>query len=461
MSTLQQMSCVVIAVKVCNDPEVKAFMKIHGPVSFVFPSKELRIFLNKESPESTDRMMLQLSEIKFGFLANSPTSVYLRGFASHFDEFNFTKHGFTEKDLPCIMWEELVSRKISSLGLPIILRKMLMPIIRCICLEIDRWHKDHKDIFHFDFVDFQRYFCWNSQGRINRAKTAQSLIKDESLRISERYNFARHYCFEKDVRILWKKLEEGDKLYFSSIGNYGVWFKYMTTTTDISPIGISRNSKGNPFNIEAYFSLLTPTEKIKWLKSFLNCKAIDHDDLRLCFALLEKNEQENTLRQYSSNILQYYLVWPLQKEFLNVSKNVWPYMSIENYIKILHFIIYERIMIGWEDFDYVWLLKEFWRQTPNTFKELAKENEIYRVVLPVINCELYKRFPNELILENYKGKALKFQHIGINYCVVKKPVQVDAATCTEDENNFQVGVNGTVFKFSELWCCFYCGAYDK
>ncbi|GFQ87673.1 hypothetical protein TNCT_165971 [Trichonephila clavata] len=35
----------------------------------------------------------------------------------------------------------------------------------------------------------------------------------------------------------------------------------------------------------------------------------------------------------------------------------------------------EWIMIGWKDFNYVWLLKEFWRQTPDNFKELAKKNE--------------------------------------------------------------------------------------
>ncbi|GFY54096.1 uncharacterized protein TNIN_465711 [Trichonephila inaurata madagascariensis] len=438
--TLQQMSLLVIAVKICNDPEVKAFMKIYGPISFVFPCKELRTFLNKELPESTDRMMykLHLNEIKFGFLANSPTSVYLRGFDSSFDEFHFAKNGYTANDLPCIMWEETVSRKISCLGLPNIMRGELMSIIRCICIEIDRWHKDHKDIFHFDFIDFQRYFCWNSQGKIDRAKTAQSLINDESLHISERYNFARHYCFENDVKFLWKKLTDGDKIYYSSIGDYGVWFKYMTTKTDINRIGISRNSRGNPFNMEAYFSLLTPTEKKQWFKSFINCKAINYEDVHFCLSLLKKNEQENVLRQYSSKILQYYLVWPLQNEFLIVSKNIWPYMSIENYIDVLHFMIYQRIMIEWKDFDYVGLLKEFWRQTPNNFKELVKKDEIYQIVLPVINCELYKRFPNEVILENYKDDVLKFHHVGLNYCVLRRPVKMDPATCTKRGNNFKV-----------------------
>ncbi|GFX73661.1 uncharacterized protein TNCV_5025651 [Trichonephila clavipes] len=451
--TLQQMSVLVIAVKVCNDPEVKAFMKIYGPVSFVIPSKELHTFLNKELPVRTDRMMYKLhfNEIKFGFVANSPTSAYLRGFDTSVYKFHSTKNGFTADDLPSITWEEIVSRKISSLGIPNIMRSELISIIRCICIEIDRWHKDHKDIFHFDFIDFQRYFCWSSQGKIDRAKTAQSLIKNETLRISERYNFARHYCFENDVKFLWKKLKEGDKIYFSSIGDYGVWFKYIATKTDINEIRISRNSRGNPFNMKAYFSLLTPIEKKLWLKSFINCKAINYEDVHFCLSFLEKNEQEDIWRQYSSKILQYYLVWPLQNEFLSVLKNIWPYMSIENYIDILHFIIYERIMIGWNDFDYVGLMKEFWRQTPNNLKELVKRYEIYQVALPVINCELFKRYPNEVILENYKDHVLKFHHVGINYCLLRRPVKMDHATCTKRENNFKARLNLTPLNGSKPW----------
>ncbi|GFR32775.1 uncharacterized protein TNCT_596491 [Trichonephila clavata] len=436
LPTLQQMSFVVIAVKISTDQEVKDLMKKYGPVSFVIPSKEIRIFLNKKPPESNHREMyrLYISEIKYTLLSTSPTPGGLRDFATPFDGFHFNTYGFAANDLPSTKWEELVSRKISSLGLSIILRKELMPIIRCICLEIDIWQKYLKDNYIFEFVDIQRYFCWNSHGKIDKIKTAKSLINNENLPISERYNLARHYGFASNVIFLWEKMNRMEKDNAKSIGDRAVqqvWFEYRATGTVENSIQICKCAIGNPLNLRAFFSLLMPTEKVRWYKTFISIKVIDYEDLHSCLSLLEKNEQEFILRKYSSKILEYYLVWPLQNEFLNVSKIIWPYMSIESYIDLLKFIIYERIMIGWKDFDYVELLKEFWRQTPDTFKELAKKEEIYQVVLLVINCELHKNFPNEVILENYKGNVLKFHHVGMNYDLKRKRVLVDPVRCPE------------------------------
>ncbi|GFS28997.1 uncharacterized protein TNIN_398551 [Trichonephila inaurata madagascariensis] len=425
--TLQQMSLVVIAVKICNDLDIKDLMKKYGPVSFVIPSREMLIFLNKKPPESSSRKMyrLYIAEKKYILFADTSTYWASRNFSTLFDGFYFNFYGFAASELPSMKWEELVSRKITSLGLPNIMKNKLVPLIRCICLEINKWQIDHKDKFRFDFAEFQRYFCWNTQGKIDRIKTAKSLINEESLPIYERYNLARHYCFASDVFSLWEKMNSFEKQYSTYIDENDVqqvWFEYMTTKTDENSIRICNDAMGNPLNLRAFFSLLPPTEKVGWYISFLDLKVIDYEDLHACLSLLEKNDQECILRKYSSKILQYYLVWPLQNEFLNVMKNVWPYMSIENYIDVLHFIIYQRIGIGWKDFDYVWLLKEFWKQTPNNFKEFVKTHEIYQVVLPVINCEVYKRFPNEVILENYEWNILKFQHIGIKYEIRRKLV---------------------------------------
>ncbi|GFY60678.1 uncharacterized protein TNIN_493171 [Trichonephila inaurata madagascariensis] len=396
--TLQQMSFVEVAIRICNDPELKVLMKKYGSVSFAFPSKELRIFLNKEIPKGSQQIMytLHIKEFKYTLFSHISTN-----WASTY--FCFNRFEFTANNLPSTTWEEMVLKKISCLCLPNIMRYELMSIIRCICIEIDRWKKEHKQKFEFDFEDCQRYFCWNAQGKIDRMKTAKSMINNKSLSIFERFNLARHYGFESDVISLREKLHSFEK--------------HSATHAEFveNSIQIFRQAIGNPLNFRAFFSLLTPILKVAWYKIFLNLKVLDYKDVRFCLSLLEKNEQKNILRQYSSKILQYYLVWPLQNEFLIVSKNVWPFMSIENYIDILQFIIYERIMIGWKDFNYVWLLKEFWRQTPNNFKELVKRDKIYQVILPVINFELYKRFSNEVILENYKDDVLKFHHVGINY----------------------------------------------
>ncbi|GFY46747.1 uncharacterized protein TNIN_417581 [Trichonephila inaurata madagascariensis] len=424
---LQQMSFVMIAVKICNDQEVKALMKKYGHASFLIPSKEMHIFLHKELPQYTPSPKtygLLIHEYEDIFCSNVSNSMYYYGISNPVLYHHWNEHRFVENILPCMMWEELISKKISSLPLPNSMKWKLMPLVRCICIEMEKWQKDHKDIFQFQSTDFQRNFCWNSQGRIDRVKTAKSLINDESLCITERYHLARLYFFVSDIISLGNKLDplalfgvkEG---YDHDEYNKKLWFFYMKTKTDEYLNRICRTSVCHPYNLRAYFSFFTPSEKTELLKLFMHNKSLNHEDLYLCLSQLEKNEQELILRLYSYEILQYYLVWPLQNEFLDVLKSLWPFISIEKCIDILCFIIYERIMIGWKDFDYVWLLKEFWRQTPNNFKELLKNHEVYQNLLPVISYELDNSFPNEVILENYKENDLKFHHVRIKYHISK------------------------------------------
>ncbi|GFY40303.1 uncharacterized protein TNIN_91031 [Trichonephila inaurata madagascariensis] len=243
------------------------------------------------------------------------------------------------------------------------MKSKLMPLMRCICMEIDQWQKDHEDIFRSQCIDFQRYFCWNSQGKIDRVKTGKSLINDENLCVIERYNLARLYFFVSDVISLWEKLPWSFKwqvkYHSPDDDDQKLWFQYITTQTDENVNRVCRISWDNPFNLKARFSFLTQNEKIYWFTFHIATKRICYDDMSLCLSQLEKNEQEIVLRQNASKILQYYLVWPLQSEFLDVSKSLWPFMSIKHCFDTLKFIINERIMIGWKDFDYVLLLKDF------------------------------------------------------------------------------------------------------
>ncbi|GFQ87698.1 uncharacterized protein TNCT_82331 [Trichonephila clavata] len=420
--TLKQISFVVTAVRICNDQEVQAFMQRYGHVPFSFPSNELRIFLNKEIPESSQREMYKLCIKGRNYVINPRHRRRFVHRLDKYDDFSFNSFGFTANNLPSTTWEEMIFRKISCIDLPNILGYELMSIIRCICLEIYRWQKMHEDSIGCVFSDIQKFLCWDAQGKINRIKTAKSLINNESIRISERYNLARHYGFERDVLSLWEKMSIAEKDYANQLGDqYGqrAWFEYGATGTAENSIEIYWEAFGNPLNFRKLFSLLTPIQKQEWCQRLILLKLMDYNDVCFCLSFFKENQLENILRRYSVEILQYYLVWPFQKEFLNVTKILWPYMSIQDYIHLLNFIMYQRIMIGWKDFDYVWLVKEFWRQTPNNLKELAKRDMIYQLILPVINYKENKRFPNEMILQNYEGNILEFHHVGI-YCKLSR-----------------------------------------
>ncbi|GFT78248.1 hypothetical protein TNCV_4336081 [Trichonephila clavipes] len=119
--TLQQMSFVVIAVKISTDLEVRALMKKYGPASFLIPSKEMLIFLNKESPQYTPAQKmygLLIDEYKDIFGLNESRSLYVSVLSNSVSCLLLHEHRFTENNLPCILWEELISKKISSLQLP-------------------------------------------------------------------------------------------------------------------------------------------------------------------------------------------------------------------------------------------------------------------------------------------------------------------------------------------------------
>ncbi|GFY70347.1 uncharacterized protein TNIN_395761 [Trichonephila inaurata madagascariensis] len=429
--SLQQMSFVVIAVKICTDLEVKALMKKYGHASFLIPSKEMHIFLNKKLPTYVPprkKVGLVINKSKYKLLSNISRSMYFPNISNSVPHYPCNEYRFTENNLPCMEWEELISKKISSLPLPNSMKSKLMPLMRCICMEIDQWQKDHEDIFRSQCIDFQRYFCWNSQGKIDRVKTGKSLINDENLCVIERYNLARLYFFVSDVISLWEKLPWSFKwqvkYHPDDDDDQKLWFQYITTQTDENVNRVCRISWDNPFNLKARFSFLTQNEKRYWFTFHIARKRICYDDMSLCLSQLEKNEQEIVLRQYASKILQYYLVWPLQSEFLDVSKSLWPFMSIKHCFDTLKFIINERIMIGWKDFDYVGLLKGFWMQTPNNFKELVKDYGIYQNLLTVINYEQDNIFPNEVILENYKND-LNFHHVGIYYRITELTSRCD------------------------------------
>ncbi|GFX22874.1 hypothetical protein TNCV_2606161 [Trichonephila clavipes] len=162
--TLKQMSLVVIAVKISNDPEIKAY---DG-----FPFKMIRFRANA-IPES----------------ANDPTST---------------------------MWEEIVSKKISCLGLPKNLEMEIRLFIHPICLEIDKWQKDHKYCpFHSNYL--QRYFCWNSQGKIDRIKTAKALLDNQCQCKPVLRMLADMYGFNSYATSIWQTMDSSERRDFIAL----------------------------------------------------------------------------------------------------------------------------------------------------------------------------------------------------------------------------------------------------
>ncbi|GFY40302.1 hypothetical protein TNIN_91021 [Trichonephila inaurata madagascariensis] len=157
--TLKQMSFVVIAVKISNDPEIKAYD--------CFPFKMIRCRSNAV-PEST----------------NDPTSN---------------------------MWEEIVSKKISCLGLlPNNLKSELRSFLNLICLEVDEWQKDHK-FCPFPSEVLQRCLRWNPQGKIDRLKSVKTLLNEKGQCQSSCFELARKYGLDSYANYIWQKMDRVER----------------------------------------------------------------------------------------------------------------------------------------------------------------------------------------------------------------------------------------------------------
>ncbi|GFW29552.1 uncharacterized protein TNCV_1549631 [Trichonephila clavipes] len=419
---LQQVSLVVSGIEICSDSEVKALTEKYGLAACIFPSKEIRKFLNKDSSKVSS-LELQMNAWKYDFYGYQPSSLKISDITEYYKELNFNESGLTEDALPCIKWEELIARKISNLALSNCMKRKLTQLIRSLSLEIDKWNNDHSDILIRTSINFQRYFCWKSEGIIDRIRTAKSLLDSGPLSIRERFNLACHYWFIRDITSLWRYLSAADRYNINICSKNTIqqaWLEALRGTSNIRWSRLARLSMPGHLNLRSCFHLLSRTEKVRWLKTFIRFRIIEYADVYFCLSKVRPVDRQYVFGMFSSQVLEYFLEFPLQDDFLRVSSCMWPFMSPANYIHILNIIIYQRIIIGWEDFNYVQLLKEFWDQSPLNFKESIKEESIYQTVLSIIRSEGNDQSESERLLEDYKKEHLTFQCLGIKYFVYKK-----------------------------------------
>ncbi|GFY65970.1 uncharacterized protein TNIN_150031 [Trichonephila inaurata madagascariensis] len=459
---LQHMNLVVKGIEICNDPEVKSLTGKYGLSACIFPSKEIRKFLNKDSSKVSS-LELHMNEWKYDFYGYQPSCLNIRDIAEYYKELNFNESGLTEDALPCIKWEELIARKISNLSLPDSMKRKLTPLIRSLSLEIDKWNSDHSDILIRMTMDFQRYFCWKSEGIIDRERTAKSLLDSGTLSLRERFNLACHYWLLRDITSLWRYLSAADRYNISICSKNTIqqaWFEALRNASSIPLSRLARLSMPGHLNLRSYFHLLSRNEKVRWLKTFIRFRLIEYDDVYFCLSKVTPTDRQYVFRTFSSQFLEYFLEFPLQDDFLRVSSCMWPFMSPADYIHILNIIIYQRIIIGWEDFNYVQLLKEFWDQSPLNFKEGIQEESIYQTVLSIIRSEGNGQSESERLLEDYKREHLSFHCLGIRYFVFKKKPIEERVPRPESES-ITATLRRIFYTALKFFFCFGCNVLGE
>ncbi|GBN94481.1 hypothetical protein AVEN_48730-1 [Araneus ventricosus] len=142
---------------------------------------------------------------------------------SSISKFQMSEFAFDKTGRECgITIEDKIKYKMFKLKLPESLTKQMIVFIRPISLEIGRCEKSHEYYLWMKIQEIlpnSAKLCWTTAGTIDNKKTAEKLVRCYVLDVVERYELACSYCLEDDIPLLWEKLPEEKKVYYSE-NNY-------------------------------------------------------------------------------------------------------------------------------------------------------------------------------------------------------------------------------------------------
>ncbi|GFT74383.1 uncharacterized protein NPIL_282981 [Nephila pilipes] len=401
--SLRQMAMIKVAIHVCNDPDIQNFVKENGSFSFVFPSDRTQIFLNREKFQS-----IQTWAWEYCF-TDSPFCPRIQTHKPNYD--GMSQWDMTTSFPPFKTWTDLVEKKMSSFLLPRKLQPEMLDMIRLVSLEIDKWIKEHSLILN-NSTEFTRaaqcYFQWNSLGIIDRIKTARTLITNESLNIDDRKILALHYGLMDDFLAYRSKgLTRGkiiDMHLPPIVRRPGEIWKPFTGESDFNYIA--------QWN---FFNKSTPEQKLECLKTILYKGCMLYENFLFFLSQIGDEEREVIFKEYPLKILMYFMDWPFQCQFLEAARQLLPYLNITEFQRVLYVILYERIMIGWKDFDYISLLKEFWSQSPTILRQQMETHFLYKNLKFTMNFSENENFPYDIIDDNDNLNRFAFGFRGIRF----------------------------------------------
>ncbi|GFT74431.1 uncharacterized protein NPIL_283161 [Nephila pilipes] len=418
--SLRHMAMLKIAIHVCNDPDIQKFLKKNGGEPSVFPSNESQVFLEKVGREMEQTSILD-REGTWAWKSVLRDVNFPRNL-----DFTFTKDktfrvcDMKKGTLPFKSWEDLVEKKISSFSLPPLLRSEFFDIIRSVTAEIDQWIKDHYRIL-FHYLHEERsvycYFQWNSLGKIDRQKTARTLITIEGLHPDDHFNVALNYgMMDQLLAVMYGKTPE--RLVDSS-NCAGLMWEIFPRESDLMYMAQSYSSFQSLASQSNSRYRTTAEQNLQSINSVMSKKYIQYEDFLFCLSQISDDEKEIIYKQHPLKILMYFLDWPLQCEFLETAERLLPYLSVNDFRDTLKVILYERVMLGRKDFNYIILLKEFWSMIPQPFKQLMRTDLMYKSLMYTINYPSTEIFPHEKLFELFDGDGLIFSFRGVKYILMR------------------------------------------
>ncbi|GFR04790.1 uncharacterized protein TNCT_480751 [Trichonephila clavata] len=325
--------------------------------------------------------------------------------------------------------ERWLRRNLCASDIPLTLQEEVVAFMKPIELEITNWMIDHSEIL-LSAERFFLEFSWNSDGTINRIKTADSIINSDSFCDKTRFVLSCHYWSSWDVFTLFQSLGKSarklllfdyaktNKDPYRQKTNVDLWIRMCREgSIDKSPSRWCNSLIWTDVSVQSrLLNHLSAKDREHLLgRTFENTGKIHTG--RFCLSRMSASNREQLLTLYPLKVLMIYLFWPYQKFFLDSADRVWDQLSEKDFTCLLHIIICQKIVALWKDFDYVELLRQFWQKSPDRLKKHLEGSIFFKRLMNIINLGFPPKEPRYYLLHG-------------------KDVNINADECKKQNNSF-------------------------
>ncbi|GFT26108.1 uncharacterized protein NPIL_570701 [Nephila pilipes] len=291
-------------------------------------------------------------------------------------------------------WEPILKRKLTSLELPLILQKKVIRLIKPISYEIDAFKLDHSDIIEYSSLETPIEYVWKGNGKIDRLKTAASYIQCEKYDLSKRFRMACAYWFKEEAKQLWKKMPETTRKNLSTCSVHDFKWRWEQAVIDwivlieSETVDWRNHSFSRPLswycqdNVIIQGNLLQQLSPQDHLDVLRNVMKGNFPTRTKSFCLSQLNVRQFK-KVFKSHPLQVYtalLTWPFYLQFQEMADRIFEYLTEEDFLSFLHYVIFGKVSNDLNDYDYVELLQDLWKRCPNEIKQYVEGSDSFEIL---------------------------------------------------------------------------------
>ncbi|GFR14959.1 uncharacterized protein TNCT_227181 [Trichonephila clavata] len=276
--------------------------------------------------------------------------------------------------------------------LPNEVKQQLRVTVIALGLEIKQWFESHRFIVIGDNYDLRNKLSWFSFGVIDRLKTARNFIRDEDIEVGKRFHLACEYCFEDDVKMLWRNMSthEGSDVERQLLRTRSteLWFDTLLLNIPRNWDKILLNERRNFFygiylGMRSVFALLRgPAMRYQCIYFALGSGVVHHYDLYSCICLLNSAELNYMLTRLPTSefceLLTTFLQWPFQLMFIDIVNDLKRHINKDIFHDGATCILCYKLGMEFYDHVYIGIFKRFWNLFSAKYEDdFKKEGKLY------------------------------------------------------------------------------------